>query len=87
MVYFNNKMLKFLTDLSFSKRLLILFIISSIVPLFLLSFVFMEISQWTLKRNSLRQADDAIVLDNSNLTREEQSAWLLEKYKEIVAKC
>ena len=35
----------------------------------------------------LRQADDAIVLDNSNLTREEQSAWLLEKYKEIVAKC
>lgn len=35
----------------------------------------------------LRQADDAIVLDNSNLTREEQSSWLLEKYKEIVAKC
>ncbi|MBP5374831.1 MAG: (d)CMP kinase [Bacteroidaceae bacterium] len=35
----------------------------------------------------LRQADDAIVLDNSELTREEQSAWLLEKYKEIVAKC
>ncbi|MBQ6965993.1 MAG: (d)CMP kinase [Bacteroidaceae bacterium] len=32
----------------------------------------------------LRQAEDAIVLDNSNLTREEQSAWLLEKYKEIV---
>lgn len=60
MVYFNNKMLKFLTGLSFSKRLLILFIISSIVPLFLLSFVFMEISQWTLKRNSLRQADDVI---------------------------
>lgn len=35
----------------------------------------------------LRQADDAIVLDNSELTREEQSAWLLAKYKEIVAKC
>lgn len=33
----------------------------------------------------LRQADDALVLDNSNMTREEQSAWLLEKYKEIVA--
>ena len=35
----------------------------------------------------LRQADDAILLDNSGLTREEQSAWLLEKYKEIVEKC
>lgn len=34
----------------------------------------------------LRQAEDAIVLDNSELTREEQSAWLLEKYKEIVGK-
>ena len=33
----------------------------------------------------LRQAEDAWVLDNSNMTREEQSAWLLEKYKEIVA--
>ncbi len=33
----------------------------------------------------LRQAEDALVLDNSNMTREEQSAWLLEKYKEIVA--
>lgn len=33
----------------------------------------------------LRQTEDALVLDNSNMTREEQSAWLLEKYKEIVA--
>ena len=33
----------------------------------------------------LRQAEDALVLDNSNMTREEQSDWLLEKYKEIVA--
>ena len=33
----------------------------------------------------LRQGEDALVLDNSNMTREEQSAWLLEKYKEIVA--
>ena len=30
----------------------------------------------------LRQAEDAVVLDNSHMTREEQSAWLLEKYKE-----
>ena len=53
-------MLKLLTSLSFSKRLLLLFIVSSIVPLFLLSFVFMEISQWTLQRNSMRQAEDVI---------------------------
>lgn len=33
----------------------------------------------------LRQAEDALVLDNSNMTREEQSAWLLERFKEIVA--
>lgn len=32
----------------------------------------------------LRKADDALVLDNSELTREEQSAWLLERYKKIV---
>ena len=34
----------------------------------------------------LRQAEDALVLDNSHLTREEQSAWLLAKYQEIVEK-
>ena len=33
----------------------------------------------------LRQAEDALVLDNSDMTREEQSAWLLAKYKEIVS--
>ena len=32
----------------------------------------------------LRQADDAIVLDNSNMTIPEQNEWLLAKYKEIV---
>ena len=35
----------------------------------------------------LRQAEDALVLDNSDMTREEQSAWLLAKFQEIVAKC
>jgi len=34
--------------------------------------------------NPLRQAPDALLLDNSDLTREEQSAWLLEKFKEVV---
>ena len=31
----------------------------------------------------LKKADDAIILDNSNLTREEQLQWALEKVKEI----
>ncbi len=29
----------------------------------------------------LRKADDAIVLDNSNMTKEEQNAWLLEQVR------
>lgn len=33
----------------------------------------------------LRQADDALLLDNSNLTREEQSHWLLERAREAMA--
>lgn len=32
----------------------------------------------------LRKADDAISLDNSNMTPEEQNAWLLEKFNAIV---
>ena len=28
----------------------------------------------------LRKADDAIILDNSNLTFEEQDKWLMEQY-------
>lgn len=34
----------------------------------------------------LRQAEDAIVLDNSNMTIPEQNAWLLEKAKERIEK-
>lgn len=34
----------------------------------------------------LRQADDAIVLDNSNMTIPEQKAWLLAKTKEVLEK-
>ena len=30
----------------------------------------------------LRQADDAILLDNSNMTIPEQKEWLLERFKE-----
>lgn len=35
----------------------------------------------------LRQAPDAVVLDNSLMTREEQNAWLLARYKEAVERC
>jgi cytidylate kinase len=31
----------------------------------------------------LKKADDALILDNSNLSREEQLKWTLEKVKEI----
>jgi cytidylate kinase len=33
----------------------------------------------------LKEADDALILDNSNLTREEQLRWTVEKVKEITA--
>ena len=33
----------------------------------------------------LRQAEDAIVLDNSNMTIPEQNAWLVEQYKRAAA--
>lgn len=33
----------------------------------------------------LRQADDALLLDNDNLTPEEQMQWLLQKFQERVA--
>ena len=32
----------------------------------------------------LKKADDAIVLDNSNMTIEEQNAWLLEQFNKVV---
>ncbi|MDD7406279.1 MAG: (d)CMP kinase [Bacteroidales bacterium] len=39
----------------------------------------------TREDSPLRQADDAMVLDNSHMTREEQNAWLLEQYRRIAA--
>jgi len=38
----------------------------------------------TRKASPLKQADDALVLDNSNLTREEQLEWTINKVKEII---
>ena len=39
----------------------------------------------TREISPLRQAEDAIVLDNSNMTIPEQKAWLLEQYYRVVA--
>ena len=36
----------------------------------------------TRKESPLRQADDALLLDNSNLTLEEQDKWLYEQFKQ-----
>lgn len=38
----------------------------------------------TRKESPLRQAADAIVLDNSNMTIDEQKAWLLVQYKKAI---
>ena len=34
----------------------------------------------------LRQADDAIVLDNSHMSVEEQMAWFMERYEAIISR-
>ena len=33
----------------------------------------------------LRKADDALELDNSHLTPEQQKEWLLEQYNRVIA--
>lgn len=40
----------------------------------------------TREESPLRRADDAIDLDNSTMTHDEQNAWLLARYREAVAK-
>ena len=37
----------------------------------------------TREESPLRKADDAIVLDNSNMTREEQLEWVIERVKNL----
>lgn len=41
----------------------------------------------TRETSPLKQADDALLLDNSNMTREEQMEWLIETYNKIASKC
>ncbi len=40
----------------------------------------------TRKESPLRQADDALVLDNSNMTIPEQKAWLMEQFQKAVSR-
>lgn len=40
----------------------------------------------TRKESPLRQAPDAILLDNGSMTLEEQEEWLVEKYNEIISR-
>lgn len=40
----------------------------------------------TREESPLRKADDAIVLDNSHMTPDEQNQWLLDLYNSIIAK-
>ncbi len=40
----------------------------------------------TREESPLRRADDAIALDNSSMTLEEQDAWLLEMYNKTIAR-
>lgn len=37
----------------------------------------------TREESPLRRADDAIAIDNSNMTLDEQDAWLLEQFKRV----
>lgn len=39
----------------------------------------------TRKESPLRRADDAIALDNSEMTRDEQRQWLMDKFNETIA--
>lgn len=41
----------------------------------------------TREVSPLKKASDALLLDNSNLTREEQMDWLIEKFKELTQEC
>lgn len=41
----------------------------------------------TREVSPLRKADDALLLDNSYMTREEQEAWLIAEFKKITGEC
>ena len=39
----------------------------------------------TREISPLKKADDAVVLDNSDMTREEQNEWLMDEFEKAVA--
>ncbi len=41
----------------------------------------------TREVSPLKKADDALLLDNSSLTREQQMEWLIETYNRIISEC
>ena len=41
----------------------------------------------TREVSPLRKADDALLLDNSDLTREEQMNWLVETFNKLTSEC
>lgn len=41
----------------------------------------------TREVSPLKQADDALLLDNSGMTREEQMEWLIDVYNKIASEC
>lgn len=41
----------------------------------------------TRETSPLKRADDALLLDNSDMTREEQMNWLIEVYNKIATEC
>ncbi|MBO7230381.1 MAG: (d)CMP kinase [Bacteroidaceae bacterium] len=41
----------------------------------------------TREISPLKRADDALLLDNSNLTREEQMNWLIEQFNKLTQEC
>lgn len=78
-------------NVSFSKRLLLLFILCSTLPLFLLSFVFSEISSYVVARNALRSAKNVSqnVLAEIEKTTEkaERFASELSKDDKVIVWC
>ena len=41
----------------------------------------------TREISPLKKADDALLLDNSNMTREEQMNWLIEQFNKLTQEC
>ncbi len=76
---------------SFSKRLLLLFVLCSTLPLFLLSFVFSEISRYVVARNAVKRAtevsENILHLIEKNTKNAVELAELLASDSNTIAWC